>query len=273
MATFGSLSDRLTDTFQAHAVRRGRHGARDPPRAARRGCRPRRRQGLHGKGARARPVGRGQQGAQPGPAGRADRQRGARRHPRRPAAPAAVRQEAADGHHARRSAGCGQDHARGQARQVAGEGRAHPAAGRSRPPAPERREPAPDRRRAGRRPGVRAGARQRHRQPGQGRQGRAEVRRDQAVRHGRHRHGRPARRRRRAHEAGGRHPQGDGARRSPVRDRRHDRSGRGRDGQGVPRRRGLHGCRALQARRRCAWWCRPLGGLDHRPSDHLRLHR
>ena len=58
------------------------------------------------------------------------------------------------------------------------EGRPHPAAGRRRPPAPERRHPAAGRRRAGRRAGLRARARQRRRRPGEGRQGRAEVRRD-----------------------------------------------------------------------------------------------
>ncbi len=63
---------------------------------------------------------------------------------------------------------------------------------------------------------------------------------------------RPPRRRRGAHEAGGRHPQGRRPRRGVVRARRHDRPGRRHHGQGVSGRRRLHGCRALQARRRRA---------------------
>ena len=49
---------------------------------------------------------RGLPGAEPRPAGHQDRQRGARRHPRRRDPPPAVRQEPADRDHARRSPGC-----------------------------------------------------------------------------------------------------------------------------------------------------------------------
>ena len=47
---------------------------------------------------------RGVRSAQPGPAGRQDRQRGADRHPRRRDPPTGVRQDATDGDHARRPA-------------------------------------------------------------------------------------------------------------------------------------------------------------------------
>jgi AcrR family transcriptional regulator/Ni2+-binding GTPase involved in maturation of urease and hydrogenase len=68
---------------QAHARRCRRDRPRDPARPAGRRRRAGRRQGLHGEGARARPRRRGQPGAQPCAAGRADRQRRARRDPRR----------------------------------------------------------------------------------------------------------------------------------------------------------------------------------------------
>ncbi len=120
-----------------------------------------------GGGAGARPRRRGQQGAEPGPAGRQDRQRGARRHPRRRDPAAALRQEPA------RPSSCWPA-CRARARRPspaklalwpAEQGKT-PLLVACRPPAPQRRHPAAGRRRAGRRAGVRAGAGQRRRRPG-----------------------------------------------------------------------------------------------------------
>ena len=88
--------------------------------------------------------------------------------PRRRDPAPAPRQDPADRHPARGSAGRGQDHARRQARAPPQGRRPHPAARRRRPPAPQRRRPAQGRRRARRRRGLRARAGQRRRRPGRG---------------------------------------------------------------------------------------------------------
>ena len=89
--------------------------------------------------------------------------------PRRRDPPDPLRQEPADGHHARRPPGRRQDDAGGQARALAQGAGQQPAAGRRRPPAPQRGQPAPGQRRARRRHGLRPRARQRRRRPGRGR--------------------------------------------------------------------------------------------------------
>ena len=77
-----------------------------------------------GGGQGARPRRRGQRCAEPGPAGHQDRQRGARRDPRRRDPPAALRQDPADRDHARRPPGRRQDHAGRQARAAGSRSRA-----------------------------------------------------------------------------------------------------------------------------------------------------
>ena len=144
-------------------ARRQRGAARHPPGPARRRRRAAGRQAVRLVGARARARRGGQPGAEPRPAGRQDRQRGARRDPRRRDADAAVRQDAADRDHAGRPPGLRQDDAGRQAGLLAEGPGAHPAARRRGPPATQRRHPARRRRRAGRRAGVRAGAGQRRR--------------------------------------------------------------------------------------------------------------
>ncbi len=61
-------------------------------------------------------------------------------------------------------------------------------------------------------------------------------------------------------------------RRGAVRHRRDDRPGRRQHRQGLPGRRRLHRRRALQARRRRARRRRAVGRLRHRSPDHLRVH-
>ena len=130
-----------------------------------------------GQGARARPRRRGQQGAEPGPAGRADRQRGAR------ARSSVASSAASSSRRSRRPSSCSPASrvpVRRPSPASSPSGSRRTATRRCssrRPPAPERRHPAAGRRRAGRRPRLRARARQRRRRPGQGRQGRREVRR------------------------------------------------------------------------------------------------
>ena len=272
----------------ALGVRRQRDAARHPPGPARRRRRAAGRQAVRHVRPRAGAGRGGQPGAEPRAAGRQDRQRGARRHPRRRDADAPVREDAADRHHAGRPPGLGQDDAGRQARPLAEGPGAYPAARRRRPPATERRHPARRRRRAGRGTGVRAGAGQRLR-PRRG----PRHRRGDAV------FGDPvsvaragiAEARSRQHDvvivdtagrlavdddadaAGGRHPRGDPAGRGAVRHRRDDRAGRRRDGAGVPGGRRLHRRRADQARRRRPRWRRALGRLGHRPPDHVSPHR
>ncbi|CAA9261312.1 MAG: Signal recognition particle protein Ffh, partial [uncultured Corynebacteriales bacterium] len=253
--------------------RHRRHGARDPHRAAGGGRRAAGGQGVRRGGQGTGPRRGGLPRAEPGPAGHRHRQRGARLRPRRRDPAAAVRQAAADGDHARRPAGLGQDDAGRQARPVAARPGAHPAAGRRRPPAAERGHPAAGGRPPGRRGRVRAGARQRRRRPGRrGPPGDGRGRADPA-RHRGGRHRRPARHRRR-HDGPGRGDPGRGRPgRDAVRRRRDDRPGRGDDRAGVPGRGRVHRRRADQARRRRPRRRRPLGAVRDRPADHVRLHR
>ena len=132
--------------------------------------------------------------------------------PRRRDPTAAVRQEAADGDHARRPAGLRQDDAGRQARPVAQGPGPHAAAGRLRPAAAQRRHPAAGGRRAGRGAGLRTGARQRRRRPGRRRPPRHRARPVEQARHRRRRHRRPARRRRRADAQAVEHPRRRAAR-------------------------------------------------------------
>ncbi len=113
---------------------------------------------------------------------------------------------------------------------------------------------------------------QRRRRPRAGRARRCRGRAPSAARHRHHRHRRPSGRRRRDDEAGRRHPSGDRPRRSPVRHRRDERPGRRQHGEGVPGRRRLHGRRPVEARRRLEGRRSAVGRLDHRPPDHLRVH-
>ena len=155
---FDTLSDRLAARSRTCAARAAAPRPTSTPPPARSGSRcsrptsrcPSVRDFIAAVRERARGR-RGQRGAQPGAAGHQDRQRGARHHPRRRDPPAAVRQDAADGDHARRPAGRRQDHAGRQARPLAEGAGPHAAARRRRPPAPQRRDPAAGRRRAGRR--------------------------------------------------------------------------------------------------------------------------
>ena len=188
---------------------RGRHRrdrARDPDRAARGRRRPARGQGVRRRGQGARPRRGGQRGAEPRPAGRQDRQRGARHDPRRRDPPAALRQDRPDRDHAGRPPGRRQDHARRQARALAQGAGQDPDARRRRPAAPQRGQPAPGQRRAGRRTRLRPRARQRRRRPG--RRGPRLDRGGQAhpARRRHRRHRRPPRRRRRDDAAGRGHP-------------------------------------------------------------------
>ena len=129
------------------------------------------------------------------------------------------------------------------------------------------------RRRARGRRGLRAGAGQRRRRPGQGRQGLHRVRQDQAVRRRHRRHRRPPRHRPGADAAGRGHPRRRQPRRDPLRRRRDDRPGRGQHRRGLPRRRRLRRRGALQARRRRPRWCRAVHRACHRQADHVRLQR
>ena len=119
---FATLSDRLSATLQEPARQgpavRGRHRRdlpRDPDRAARGRRRAAGRPRVRRRGQGARRRRRGLPGAQPGPAGHQDRQRGARRDPRRRDPAAALRQDPADRDHAGRPPGRRQDDARRQA--------------------------------------------------------------------------------------------------------------------------------------------------------------
>ena len=174
---------------------RGRH-RRDRPRDPDRAARGRRRaaggQGVRGRGQGARAGRGGQPGAEPGPADRQDRQRGARQHPRRRDPAASLREVGADGHPARRPPGLRQDHARGQARAVAQGAGQEPAAGGRRPAAAERRPAAAGQRRACGCPGLRTRAGQRHRRPGGGGAGVDRGGQADPPRRGHRRHRRPA---------------------------------------------------------------------------------
>ena len=260
---------------QGTAVRRGhrRDRARDPHRPARGRRRAARRPRVHRADQGAGAQRGGLEGAQPGPAGHQDRQRRAGRDPGRrdPAAP--VRQAAPDRDHARRPAGRRQDDARRQARALAARAGPRAAARRLRPAASERREPVAGRRRAGRRPDVRARARQRRRRPGAGRARLDRVRPPRAARHGRRRHRRPPRHRRRHDAAGDRHPRRSRPAGGPVRRRRDGRPGRREHRPGLPGRRRLHRRRPHQARRRRTRRCGAVGARGDRSADHVRVQR
>ena len=222
MATFGNLSDRLAETFK-NLRTKGKLSASDVDGTVREIRRALLDADVSldvvkqftGPRARARAQRRGQQGAEPGAAGRADRQRGARR------ASSAAQQRRLQ--FAKNPPtvimlaglqGAGKTTLAGKlAKWLVKDGHT-PDARRGRPPAPERRQPAAGRRRPGRRAGLRARAGQRRRRPGEGRQGRGEAGRARPARRRHHRHRRPSRRRRRDDEAGREHPQG---RRTPTR--------------------------------------------------------
>ena len=217
---------------------RGRHRqghARDPPRAARGRRQLQGRQVVHGDGQGALPGRRRARHAQPRPAGRQDRQRGARRADGRRLARGDLLAAPADGDRPRRPAGLGQDDRRGQARALAEErARLVGRAGGLRRLPPRRRRPAREGRRAGRRRRLRAGHRPR---PGRHRALGAGPRQDRGQGRAHRRHLRAPARRRGADGRARPHPRRGQAALDPARRRRDDRPGRRQRRRAVRRRR------------------------------------
>jgi [protein-PII] uridylyltransferase len=187
----------------------------------------------------------------------------------------------ADGHHAGRSAGLRQDDARPASSASGSRTRATlrcssppTCSGPTRSPslrswasAPACRSSPPS---AATSPGttrsVRDGGHPVLRRPGRGRRGRHPARHPKLYTTSSSSTPPAAWRSTRPDAAGRGHPRRDRARRGPVRHRRDDRPGRGRDRRGLPGRRRLHRCRAVQARRRRPRWCGAVGRLgDRRP--------
>ena len=167
------LQATLSDVRAARHADRGRRqrgDARDPPRAARGRRQLQGRQAVHrdGQGARARR--RRRRRAEPRPAGRQDRQRGARHADGRRLGRPGLLAAPADGHPDGRPAGLGQDDRHRQARALPQErARLVGRARRLRRLPPGRGRPARQGRRPGRRDGLRAGHRPRpgrHRRAG-----------------------------------------------------------------------------------------------------------
>ena len=207
------------------------------------------------QGPRARPGRGGVAGAQPGAAGRQDRQRGAHRDPRRRDPAAEASEDTADRRAARGPAGHRQDDAGRQARRVAPRAGPSADAGRRRPAAAERGAAAADRGRAGRGRGLRAQSRASGvGDPVDVARDSIEHARSKHARHRHRRHRRPAGHRRRDDGAGRGHPGRRAAGRDAVRRRRDGRPGRGEHRAGVPGRRRLRRRRADQARRRRPRW-------------------
>ena len=206
---------------------RGRHrqgDARHPPRAAGGRRQLQGRQVVHRDGQGALPGRRRARHAQPRPAGRQDRQRGARRAHGRRLARGDLLAAPSDGDRARRPAGLGQDDGRGQARALAEErARLVGRAGGVRRLPPRRRRPAREGRRAGGRRRLRAGHRPRpgrHRALGPG------PRQDRGQGRPHRRHLRAPARRRGADGRARAHPRRGQAALDPARRRRDDRPGR-----------------------------------------------
>ena len=207
--------------------------------------------------------------AEPRPAGRQDRQRGARRADGRRLARGDLLAAPADGHRHGRPAGLGQDDRRGQARPLAEErARLVGRARRLRRLPPGRGRPAREGRRAGRRRRLRAGHRA---QPGRHRALGAGPRQDRGQGRAHRRHlGAPARRR----GADGRarqHPQRGQAALDPARRRRDDRPGRRQRRRAVRRGRPVRRRRDEQARRRRPRRRRAERQGRHGQADPLRL--